>query len=87
MTMRYIATATALVLTICGVTLMMPDEPGMSECCATVGSIHPQIPVSLLAVLPPTILVAWLFAMSLALFQALDRRLQFPGPRLLCLLC
>lgn len=85
--MHFIAAATALVLLICGLTLMMPDQPGMSECCATVGSIHPQIPASLLAVLPPTILVAWLFAMSLAVFQALDRRLPFPGPRVLCLLC
>ena len=85
--MRYVAAATALVLLICGVTLMMPDQPGISDCCATVGSVQPKVLISLLAVLTPTILVTWLFAGSLAVSRALDHRLQFPKPRVLCLLC
>jgi len=85
--MRYVAAAIALVLLICGLMLMMPDQPGISDCCATVRSVQPQGLISLPAVLAPTILVTWLFAVSLAVSRALDRRLQFPGPRVLCLLC
>lgn len=82
-----IAAVAALVLLICGVMLVMPEQPGTSDCCMAVRSVQPQVPISLLAVLPPTLLVAWLFAMSRAFFQALDRRLQPPSPRVLCLLC
>lgn len=85
--MRYVAAATALALLICAITLMMPDHPGISDCCATVGSVQPQVEISLLAVLAPAILVTWLFAVSLAISRALDRRLQFPKPRVICLLC
>lgn len=82
-----IAAVAALVLLICGVMLVMPEQPGTSDCCMAVRSVQPQVPISLLAVLPPTLLVALLIAMSRAVFQALDRRLHLPSPRVLCLLC
>lgn len=77
----------ALVLLICSIMLVMPEPFGASDCCLAVRSVHPPVPNSLPAVLAPTILVTWLFAVSLAVSRALDRRLPFPGPRALRLLC
>lgn len=82
-----IAAIAALALLVCGVMIVMPEQPSTSDCCATVGSVQAQVPISLLAVLAPPILVAWLFAISPAVSQGLYRRLQLPSQRILCLLC
>jgi protein-S-isoprenylcysteine O-methyltransferase Ste14 len=82
-----IAAVVALVLLICGVMLVMPEQLGTSDCCAAIRSFQPQVPVSPLAVLSPTILVLWLFAMSSAFSQVPDHHPQFSSPRVLCLLC
>lgn len=82
-----LATVAGLVLLICGIMPLMLEQTATSDCCAAVRSVHPQVPDSVLAVLPPTFLVAWLFALSPGLSHALVRRLQLPSPRVLCLLC
>jgi len=82
-----IAAIAALALLVCGVMIFMPEQPSTSDCCATVGSVQTQVPISFLAVLAPPMLVAWLFAISPPVSQGLYRRLQLPSPRILCLLC